>query len=159
MKQILLLTIIFAVFVVPCLAQEEKQANTVCIELKNANLSVTNNQVLVAGELSKSKILKIQPKLDSHLSVYIAMAGGLQQPNASKRILVFNCSPNSETAENVTIKNHTEIRRGIEPDLEIKGGEIIIALNKNSKEISSVLPLFEPGYGFGCGIYIQPKSH
>jgi hypothetical protein len=158
MKQILLLTIIFAVFVVSGLAQEEKQANSVCIELKNAKLSVANDKVLVAGEVLNSKILELQPKPMSHLLNYVAMVGSLHQRNASRRILVFNCLPNSNTAENVIIKNHTEIRRGTETDLEIKGGEIIIALNKNSKEIPSVLPLFEPQCG-GCGICVSPKNH
>ncbi len=158
MKQILLFTIIFAVLLIPCLAQEVKQENSVCIELKNANLSVASNKVLVRGEVGSPQILKIQPKPITHLSNYVALGGGIQQRNASRRILVFNCSPNSETAENVIITDYTKIRRGIEPDLEIKDGEIIIALNKDSKEIPSVLPLFEPRCGF-CGLCSQLKIH
>lgn len=158
MKRIFFLTIVFGLFLIPCLAQEIKQENSVCIELKNANLSVDSNKVLVAGsEVISPQFVSLRKPI-STLRAALAAVGGLKRKTSIRFISVFNCSLDSAISEDVIVTDYEKIKSGIEPDLELKGGEIIIVQDKSSKEFPSVLPLFEPRCSSGCGVCNPPKS-
>jgi len=147
MKPILLLPILFALLLIPCVAQkEEKQENIVCSELKTASLSVANDEILIAGKVIAPQVRKIKEQVFT-LSQYIALVGGIIRGN--KNIVVFNCSSNTGKAENVVFTDYDKIRKGKEPDFEMKGGEIIFVLSESNKKVPSVLPAFEPRC---CGI-------
>ena len=144
------LFIILIVFVIPSLAQKEKQENTVCSELKNASLTVAVDEILVAGEVNNPAIRKVSQQI-STLSEYIAASGGIRKETAaSKNILVFRCSSATGTAENTIFTNYRKIQKRIEPDLKLKGGDIIIVQNDNIKIVPSILPAFDDSC-FGCG--------
>ncbi len=132
-------------------AQQGQQENSVCIELKKAALSVADDEVLVAGEVIAPRIIKVK-KPPFTISMYLAMVGGIRRPASIKNIQVFKCLSDSETVEGIIVTNLEKIKKGIEPDLEIKGGEIILVLDNDSKKTPSVLKAFEPRY---CGIGIK----
>jgi len=129
-------------------AQEIQRENSVCIELKDVGLSLADDEVLVAGEVSAPAIIKVK-KPSYTLTMYLALVGGIKRNAPTKSIQVFKCRSNSETAESITVTNLEKIKKGIEPDLEIKGGEIILVLDNNSRKSPLVLEAFEPRH---CGL-------
>ncbi len=132
-------------------AQEVQQENSVCIELKNAALYVADNEVLVAGEVLAPQIVKVK-KTPFTITMSLAMVGGIKRTASIKNIQVFKCLLDSETVEGIIVTNLEKIKKGIEPDLKLKGGEIILVLDNDSKKTPSVLKAFEPRY---CGIGIK----
>lgn len=131
-------------------AQETKHGDNVCNELKIAALSVAVDEIVVAGEVIAPQTVKTRKTLTT-LSHYLASVGGIKRPTSGETIQIVKCSSNLETVESVALADYAKIKKGLEPDLELKGGEIIIVLNSNSEETPSVLPAFKPHCG--CGLY------
>lgn len=150
MRRTFLFVIILTIFLIPCAAQEEKQENFVCNELRTASLTVAKDKILVAGWVVSPAIIKVREQTTT-LSQYIAMTGGVKRGTANnKNILVFNCSFDSGMSENTIFADYKKIIIGDEPDLELKGGEIVIVQRRDIKQFPSVLPAFDEK--FGCGI-------
>lgn len=146
MKRIIFFIIISTIFLIPCAAQEEKQENIVCSELKTASLTVANDEILVAGKVSFPQIVKVRKQVSS-LAMYLAWAGGKKREN--KNVIVFNCSSNTGKAENVIFVDYDKLRKSEETDLEMKGGDIIFVLSKDDEMVPSVSPAFKPRF---CGV-------
>ncbi len=107
-------------------AQEAQQENSICIELKNAALSVADDEVLVAGEVFAPQIVKVT-KPSFTITMSLAIVGGITRTASIKNIQVFKCLSGSEAVEGIIVVNLEKIKKGIEPDLELKGGEIILS--------------------------------
>ncbi len=115
-------------------AQKTQQENSVCSELKNAGLSVAADKVLVVEEVFAPQIVKVREQPFT-LAESIAIVGGFNRTASIKNIHIFKCTSNAETAESIIVTNFEKIKKGIDSKIILKGGEIVLVLDKDSKKL------------------------
>ena len=122
---ILFLVVIIAAFETK--AQANKKTEDFCAELKGKNLKVTSDEIFVTGEIFRPQKLRFKDELT--VTQLIAMTGGLPRKANSKQIQIIKCSEDYKL-ESITILDYDKIKKGIEKDLKLEAGSIIVIPNK-----------------------------